>query len=293
MKRKVIICPNEEKIRRLKEMNQDSSFCDVKFYTKNEFLEKYYFFYDKEIYFYLIRKYHFHIDVIKTYLDSLYGIEDKEYDFPEVEFLRNLKKELMEENLLHINPTFRNMIKNSSIEISHIYDFDSYVLKDLNYQITLPKKEISSSVYEFSTLEEEVNAVCLEILKLLKDGVSPSKIFLGNVREDYYYTLKRYFSYYHIPINIPFQNSIFTHKKVQDYLKNRELDPPEEILPLLNQYVSYDLNDEVVWKVFLNDLNQIKEESIPITPAVECINIYNRDFLEDEHLFVLGFHQGV
>ena len=59
-KHKIIICPNEEKLRILEEMNKDSNLTNITFYTKEEFLREYYFSYDEQAIYYCMKKYHWH-----------------------------------------------------------------------------------------------------------------------------------------------------------------------------------------------------------------------------------------
>ena len=115
----VMICPNSEKIRLLKDSKDIHS---IKYMTKEEFLSSYYFSYDERAIYYLMYQYHYHIDVCKVYLENLYFIDlDKKYTHSKLIFLQDLKKELIKNNLLKLHISFRKQMKNMSFQISSYY----------------------------------------------------------------------------------------------------------------------------------------------------------------------------
>ena len=144
-------------------------------------------------------------------------------------------------------------------------------------------------------MEEEVSFVCTKICELINDGVDINKISLCNVSSDYYYTLKRLFSYYKIPINIPFKNSIYSTKVVKDYLDTGVLD--------LEDLSKYNINKKLVNYTNLDDsirreivISNLKNTYLPNTKYNNAVNIkdlYKEEFLDDEYIFVLGFNQDV
>ena len=56
MKKKLIVCPTKEKERILIE-NSEKEFTPIKFMTKEEFFQNYFFSYDKKTIAYLMKKY--------------------------------------------------------------------------------------------------------------------------------------------------------------------------------------------------------------------------------------------
>ena len=78
---KIIICPNDEKNNILNSFNNDSKLHNIKFMTKNEFIKNYFFDYDYEAIYYLMKKYKYNLDVCKVYLKNMYVIDiDKIYN---------------------------------------------------------------------------------------------------------------------------------------------------------------------------------------------------------------------
>ena len=296
---KIIICPNEEKINILEKINNSNKLHQIKFMTLKEYRDNYYFSYGNEALYYLMNKYKYKIDVAKVYLKNLYFIDiNKEYKNKKLEFLKNIKKELIDKKLLKINKIFKKYIKNKNIEIINYYDLDKYEEKDLGIDIKLEEVNLMHEVHEFKSIEEEVEFICIEIRKLLEQGININKIFLTNVTEEYNYILKELFNYYNIPINILFNDSIYGTTIVNDYLKSKDLDLKnpskliinKKILSVLEELVNIDENDPLYEKILIDKL---KNTYLPNTILDNAINIKELDsytFKDDEYVFVVGFN---
>ena len=296
---KIIICPNEEKINILEKINNSNKLHQIKFMTLKEYRDNYYFSYGNEALYYLMNKYKYKIDVAKVYLKNLYFIDiNKEYKNKKLEFLKNIKKELIDKKLLKINKIFKKYIKNKNIEIINYYDLDKYEEKDLGIDIKLEEVNLMHEVHEFKSIEEEVEFICIEIRKLLEQGININKIFLTNVTEEYNYILKELFNYYNIPINILFNDSIYGTTIANDYLKSKDLDLKnpskliinKKILSVLEELVNIDENDPLYEKILIDKL---KNTYLPNTILDNAINIKELDsytFKDDEYVFVVGFN---
>lgn len=298
MNNKIIICPNEEKLKILGKLGKEKKFQNIKFYTKEEFLKEACFSYDEKCLFYVMKKYHWHIDVVRTYLSYLYVIDEKKnYENPKLIFLKNLKIELEENGYLMKNPIFQKKIEDKTIEVRNYYDLDLYEEDILKSHFEIPKRELTISVHAFHTLEEEINAIAIEIVKLIRKGISPNKIFLGNVREADYYLLEKIFSYYHIPISIPYKDAIYSSKVVLDYLEGKEIDFSKntdiikKLYHVLNQLVEIDLEDEVGKRILIDQLKHTYYPVEEMEEAIQIKNIKEESFDDDEYVFVIGFNQ--
>ena len=296
-KSKLIICPNEEKLKILLSLNNSKEFLPIKFMTKKEFLNNYYFSYDDETIYYLMKKYNLNIDVCKVYLNNLYVIDiDKEYTSDKLNCLKEVKIDLINNKLLSFNNGFKEYLKDKEIEVKNYYDLDLYEEEALNYKNNLDINTINTPVYEFNTMEEEVSFVCEKIVELINDGVDINKISLCNVSEDYYYTLKRLFGYFNIPINIPFRNSIYSTKVVKDYLENNTLDLEDLSKYNINKKLINnirDIKDNIDREILINNLKNTYISNTKYNNAVSIKNLKNEEFLDDEYIFVLGFNQDV
>ena len=297
----LIICPNQTKTKILKELSQTKKLVNIKFMTKEEYKKIYYFSYDDKSLAYLIKKYNYNIDVARVYINNLYVIdENKTYKSPKLNFLKDLKKELIKEGLLIYNNTYKEYLKNKNIIVKNEYNLEKYEEEMLGIKEEhVPEKNITAPVMECNTLEEEVNQVCLEIINLLKKDVDINKIYLTNVSTDYLYTIKSLFSFYHIPININFNYSIYSTKLVKDYLNTKELDLENKDKKSINKKLINILSDlsfldenSKEYKILLTDkLKNTFASPVNLKNAVTIKDLYKESFNDDEYVFVLGFNQ--
>ena len=298
----LIICPNEEKLKLLDQLSKMDKLYDIKFMTKEEYKKNYFFDYNENALYYLLNKYKYNLDVAKVYLKNLYVIDiEKNYKSEKLNFLKDLKLELKNNNLLIENPNFKSYIKNKNIVVKSYYDLDKYEEEMLNTKVEVPASTLNSKVVECTTLEEEVNYVCLEILKLLDKGVDINKIYLTNISNDYFYTINKLFSYYNIPINLDLNESIYATKIVNDYLKDKTLDLDNKeklsinrkLVNVLSSLSSLDENTEEYKTILIDKLKKTKITPKKKQNAVNIKDLYNESFSSDEYVFVLGFNQDV
>ena len=108
----LMICPNSKKLKLLEQERNNKELHNIKFMTKEEFISNYFFKTNEKTLEYLLKKYNFNLDVARVYLNNLYVIDTtKEYSSPKLNFLKKLKIELQENNLLEENTNFKNYIK--------------------------------------------------------------------------------------------------------------------------------------------------------------------------------------
>ena len=96
----IIICNSSYKMQILESIKK---LINIKFMSMDEFIKSYYFDYDEKTILYLIKKYNIKYEIALEYLNNLIYIEDKNYNNEKLDFLVNLKKELMDNNLLIFN----------------------------------------------------------------------------------------------------------------------------------------------------------------------------------------------
>ncbi len=294
----LIVCPNEQKIKILNQIEQENKLYNLKFMTKEEFLSNYFFSYNDKAILYLMKKYHYKVDVCKVYLNYLYIIDDeKTYKNKKLMFLKILKQELQKENLLEYNHTFKEYLKTKKIVVLNYPKLDLFEKKALGVENSNQEKLKKLQVTEYKTMEEEVNGVALKILKLLKKGIDINKIYLTNVSKDYLYTIDRIFSYYNIPMNLPMKYPIYGTEIVKRYLQDETLDLTKDnkitkkLVSILNSLI--DIKDESKQYHELL-LSKIKEESISSEEYIDAVNVKSLEketFTKEEHVFVLGLNQ--
>lgn len=294
----LVICPNEEKIKILHSLEQQNKLYNIKFMTKQEYLNNYFFTYQDNAILYLMKKYHYKVDVCKVYLKYLYVIdENKIYQNKKINFLQKLKKELIQENLLEYNPAFKEYLKNKKKVVLNYPKLDLYEKKALEVEKKDPVEEKELTVTEYKTMEEEVNGVALKIISLIKKNVDINKIYLTNVTSDYFYTIDRIFSYYHIPINLPRKTPIYGTKIVKDYLKDEILDLEQDnkitkkLVSILNSLVSIKDDSKEYHDLLLSKIKSATLSSEEYQDAIQVKDLDQEDFFDDEYVFVLGMNQ--
>jgi len=299
----LIICPTEEKMKILTSFEDDKSIYNIKFMTIDEFKNNYFFSYDEKTIYYLMNKYNYNIDVCKVYLNNIYPIDiTKTYESEKLQFLRNLKQELIDNELLYFNNMIKNYIKNKKIIIRNYSNLDKYIEDILGkYEVEILNKNSLQTITEYQTMEEEISNTCIEIIKLINKGIAPDKIYLTNITTDYNYSLKKIFSYYNIPINIDMDNSLYATQIIKEFLQDGNIDIENLDKSLINKKLISILNDlsfldkeDKLYKILLIDkLKNTKISPNKIKNAVNIKNLYNETFNDDEYVFVLGFNQDI
>ncbi len=292
---KLIICPNDIKMQLL---NNNSNLSNMKFMTKNEYLNKYFFSYDEQAIYYLINKYNYNIDVAKVYLDNLYVIdENKNYKNDKLNFLKELKIDLINNKLLNYSKTFKNYLTNFDVEVKGYYDLDLYEEKALNYSFKSIKSVINKPVFEYNTLEEEVNGTCIKIIELINKGININNIYLCNINDEYLYTIKKLFNYYKIPINLNIKNSIYSSKIVSNYLETGEVNLDDtsitnkKLVSVINSLSFLDNSTDIYKNILIDKLKNTYYPNDKYDNAVNIKDLFSHEFSEDDYVFVLGFNQ--
>ena len=297
--KKIIICPNEEKLNILEKIEDNNKLHSIKFMTINEYINNYYFSYDTKTIYYLMKKYNFNIDVVKVYLKNLYYIDEhKEYKNKKLLFLKNIKKELIDNNLLYFNNIFKYYIKDKSIEVINYYNLEKYIEKDLNFTTKIADYNLNKQVHEFNSIEEEVEFVCIEIRKLLDRGIDINNIYLVNISEEYNYIISKLFSYYNIPINILFKDSIYGTNIVNDFLKLKTIDLNnsnksiinKKIINILEELVDIDSSDPIYNKILIDKLKNTYLNNKKLDKAVNTKELDSYTFSDKDYVFCLGFN---
>ena len=296
--KKLIICPNDIKMKLLSKANEEKELFDIKFITKREYLNKYYFSYDERALYRLMDKYNLHIDVAKVYLRYLYIIdENKEYVNDKLDFLKEIKLDLINNNLLEYSKSFSNYLSNFDIEVKGYYDLDLYEEKALNYKFVSNNPKLNVPVYEYASLEDEVNNTCIRIIELINKGIEINNIYLCNVGEEYLYTIKKLFSYYKIPITINFNNSIYSSKIVNNYLVNNELDLNDtsitnrKLVSVINSLSFLDSSSDIYKSILIDKLKNTNYPVNKYDNSVVIKDLFSTEFTDNDYVFVLGFNQ--
>lgn len=298
------ICSNNKKDEILKFINKEKKLLNIKFMTISEFMGEFFFYYQVKIYPYLMDKYNITLENAKEYLNNLYPVDiNKTYKSSKINYLKNVKIDLINNNYLEVNNLFKEYLKNKKIIIDNI-NIDPYIKEklidyDVEY-INYEKKDKDLEVVEFNDIEEEVNTTILKIIDLVKSGVSLNNIYLCNIDNSYNYLLKKLFDLYNIPLELDLKESLNSVLFINEYFVTGKIPEVNEenksivktFINLLNKYVS--INDNKHYKEIIK--SELNNTYIPITKyqeSVKIVDFNNLEVSDDSYVFLLGFNEGV
>lgn len=278
----------------------------IKFMNIKEFLHKYYFDYDDDTITYIVNKYNVRYDIAKEYLDNLYYIENMQYNNSKLSFLVDLKKELIEHNLLIYNDYFKEYLNRINIILYDIYMSDYLIKIFSNYHYQLIERKYNNyhhSVIEFSNMSDEINYVANSICELIDKGIDPKKIKLTNVDTSYYNELERIFNLYNLKINIPYKTTLASYPLVREFINlyenNISIDEIlnklndnsviyNELVKVINKYLKYDNKKLLIYKLENSYITSLKYDQ-----GIEIIDYLNYVSNDNEYIFMIGFNEGL
>lgn len=282
----LLICPRDikEKI-----LANNKSLVDISFMTLEEYKKRYYFDYDYHTVKYLMDTYGYTLNNAKEIIESLYFVEDKDYPNNKLNDLAKIKKELLEKNLLILDPLFNKHNKDTIV-----YGYGDIRLNDAKVlKGTIIDKHYD--IYEFDIIESELEYVYESIFELLENGIDINNIYIvaDNEYENYF---KRYNSYYDFKVNYPSDNSLYGTEAAKKFLEDIELKDREtiyneltnkDLVNILNKYL--DLNE--AHDFIVEDLKHIKLNK-KYKDVVQVVS-NNYLFSDFDYVFYLGFNDKV
>lgn len=307
----LFITNNSSKNYLIKKINQIPKILNVKVITPRELIENYYFKYDEQAIYYLMNKYKIKYDIAKIYLNNMYYVNEPKFT-EKINNIYNLKKELIDNNLLIFNSYYNEYLKNKKIIVYNINNLSNIVktiLDKFEYEIINEYSNIyKHDIYEYKTLEDEVIGCSIKCINLIKKGIDINKIYLTNLNDEYRLIIKRIFEMFNIPVYLNNSLSIYsTHtcrkflnlyssdisktlKDLADTIKDSEMDIYNKIVNICNKYVwCEDYLD--VKELILNDLKKTNISQPLLDNCVKEVSI-EQPFLDDDYIFLLGFNQG-
>ena len=288
-------------------LKSTKSLINIKFMTLQEFINSYYFTYDEKTILYLINKYDIKYEIALEYLKNLIYVEDKKYNIEKLDFLVDLKKELISNNLLIFDSSFKDYIKDKEIIVYKysLNKFEKYLLKGINYKIV--EKENNNylpKIYEFETIEAEVEYVARSISKLISDGVNINNIKLANIGEDYINIIDKIFKFYNLKIgehnNIPIISNI-VGKTFYDNLTdiNSGLNSISEYSNTETYKTILDICNKYAWCDNVKDLNKLIEYDLKNTYIKYTKYNYEIEVIDyksyegNDYVFLMSLNQGI
>ena len=300
----IIITTEENKKDILRTNSKKHLFHNLKFFTFQDLKHQLFFDYDEQTILFVVRKYHVSIAVAKIYLDHLYFLKDLDYD--KVQFLNELKKELDDNHLLIYHDNFAQMFQGKKVIVYGypvLLKEQQMILDQLNVPIFYQNSNsfYTPTIFEALSLDDEVEFVMQEIMKLIQKKVSLShiKIIASN---EYNHVLMRYFNIFHLPFNKESKHSYYSTMLAQEFLAHYDqlsieeniLDLSEkyqnvnELVDIINRSVSIFSKDERK-DFIIEDLKKIKLKEVIYDEAISIVDIHT-SFSDDDYVFLLGFN---
>ena len=304
----ILVCEKYKKDEILKNL-YDKPLEQIKFMTKLEFIKSFYFDYDKKTIYMLCKEYSCSYDTALIYLKNLYYIDNKKYNNEKLDKLVSIKNFLLSNNLLKIDNLFKEYIKGQKIVfIDYNLDkFDMFLINELKKITEVEIKEKNYNdynpvIYEFKTIDEEVEYVAYKICELIDSGVSLNKIKISGINKDYDNSINRIFKMYNL--KTVEEHSIYSTRTVREFIKNYQsdisktidmlkknkydLEVIDKIIDILNEY-NFVSDYELVKDLVISDLKKVKIAN-HFDNEIEVIDILNNN-IKDEYVFYLNYNQ--
>lgn len=288
----IVITNNTLKEDFLKKISKNKIINDNKFMSFSELKKKLFFDYHDDTLEYIMNKYKVNINIAKIYVDNLYFL--KEIDDTKIQFLINLKNELVENKLLVLNENFQKYIKKQNIIVytnEELTKEQRLILDGLNYkEEKLEVNKYVPKVYEAKNIEEEVEFVVTKISELINKGININNIKIIS-NQSYNSILEYYFDLYNIPLNLKSTNTFYSTYKAQQFLKNYdnvENITDEALINIINKSV-YVKNKNIRKEFIIRDMKNTMLKSSIYKNAVNITKLDNI-YSSDDYVFLLGFN---
>lgn len=312
----ILVIPNNIKNKVLLKLDELNTIYNIKIMSLDQIIDKLTFTYNEETIYYLMKNYNIKYEVAKIYLNNIKYINSNS-KIKKLNKLYEIKEKLIKNNLLIYDDLFKLYVKNKQIIIygyDYINKFERKILSNLNYKVIYKdSKNYKHDIYEFDTIDEEVEFISQSIIKLLNDGININNIKLSSVTGEYYNVIYRIFEFYNIPVSLNNKEFIYDTNMISDFIKLIKEKDINEVLDIIknkydlnineNNYIYNKLINILNKYTFINNYNDIIDMLIydfkhtynyvsNINNVVREIDIKNNIIDDNEYVFLIGFNQG-
>lgn len=312
----ILITPSSVKKKILKKIDKENILKDIKFLTFNDIKVGLLFDYSNQTISYLMHKYNYSYDLAKEIINDLYYLNQDKYDNDKLNNLLSIKQELLDNNLLITDKYFNKLISNKKIYVygySKLNKFNDYLINELkkitDVEILNDINDYHHEVLEFKNMNDEITYVAEEISALISNNVPLNKIYIANYNDEYYFTIKKIFSLYNIPIYLKSTTSLYDTEIGKYAINNLSNDLDKLLFKVKNHFKDNDTNNKVIG--YLNNLlntyswttDILNEKELLVNEAKHTIisnnhyneeiittNIVNNLFDDSEYVFFIGFN---
>lgn len=319
----ILIVPNNIKKKILEYINNHNILLNIKLMSFKDLKKGLIFDYTNETIWHLMKIYNLKYNLALNYIQNLYYLNDNSIHHEKYTFLKNLKSDLDNHNLLKYDLLFPSLLKNRHKlyvgGFSYLPKFNKYLLDlakiYINIEIIpLEEKNHSHDVYVAKTMKEEIIFVAEQIATLISNEVPINKIFIANYTDDYYFLMNVIFEYYNIPFKLKNETNLYytsMGKFILDHLdKNIELLLYKlrqkfnvnsntynnriyiKIVDLLNKYFwTEDIRD--VKDLLEEEMKSIRISNVDYKDSIKATSMLDNMFSDDEYVFMIGFNSGI
>ena len=252
----------------------------------------------------------------KEYVKYLPFIEDKQYESNKLNFLKEIKKDLIQKGFYNIDYLLINMLKENNITfINTALDKTlEYVLNKLDnknvYFENLEEKSNDINYYSFRTIESEFDYVIKSIIDLTNNNVAYKDIKLCNLNNDYTFLLNRISYSLKLPIVLPKENNLLTRSSAKlflslldkydnfndlfTYIKTIIPDSDyQDYLNLCNSFDHFLYKPSSVKGYIQYKLENMSFKTNRYTDAIELISLSELKDFKDKYVFLMNFDVNV
>ncbi len=314
----LIITEQSNKKRIMKESCKKNRTETIKIITYQKFIKNFYFDYTKETIYYLSKTHSITKEIAEIYIRNLYNIRETKEKIKKVEDLKQIKQELIEQELLEFNPLWKEKLKSQKLVFYHISKKDKFFEEIINQCKKITEVQIidynskpqNYKVKEYLTLEKEVIGVLSEICTLLKNKENSANIYLANITDNYQKYLNLYANLFHIPLSLKNNESYNSNLIVTEFIKEYD-NGMKEAIELLKEKYPKDEEQKIIHKIInvcneyafiteekekksfiLSELQNIKPPTKENIYAIKEIDFLTEDVDTHAHLFILGVDEG-
>jgi hypothetical protein len=302
----ILIVPTNMKNQVIKYLNSQNVMYNIKILNFEE-LKKYLIFdYDSESLYYLMNKNNINYQNSLELIKSMYFLFDEEYENPKINNLNNLKKELLNNNLLYKDLYFIKSLKNKEIFVygyDYINRYNEKLLDILKKycKITKIPKEYNNYehiIYNFKNLNEEIEFITNDILN---KKLNFNHTFIYGINKDNESTVKRIFENYNININLESNTTLFETKigteilnnleNYEEYVNNIKNENIKKlIIKILNKYY-WAKNKVEVKNMLIEEFKNTKVPNNKYANSINEINIFDNIISDEDYVYIINFNQ--
>ena len=317
----ILLIPNNIKDKVLNYINNEKLLINIKIISFNDLLKGLFYGFTNEAIYEVMSTKGVTYETAKDFINNTYYLNGENENKEKIKYIKEIKEDLDNKNLLIKDPLFKSLLKSKSkmyvfgfttinkLEL-HLLDLSSKYI-DIE-TIQTEEKEYKNIAHNLGTLEDEVIYVAEEISKLIYNGVDINKIYISNYDDEYYFSIKKIFSLYNLPIHLKAQTKLSDTTMGKYFIHNLK-DNIEELLDDISKKFNVE-NNQYNQKVFnkittlvnsyywANSLTEVKnaiEEEIKTInissdtyeKEIKVCDITDNIFYDDEYVFLLGFNQ--